>query len=200
MSKSSPQCQIGDHSLCKVVSKSGIRCACECHLTEQERAEKHAAEAATFEANIRAGYIPTVGPGNADFARQFEHDTGVETIHDEDGRDEGFYDFVKDHVPAPEKQWGGRREGAGRKPQGTTYQEGYNAGYQAGSRLVRGSQSNEEAIARQLQERGIATFKDVMAAFERGDSQQLGIWLLENAQHSSSKKQKEDGDAEQYDY
>ena len=39
--------------------------------------------------------------------------------------------------PVPEKQWGGQREGAGRKAAGTTYQEGYNAGYQAGLRAVK---------------------------------------------------------------
>lgn len=43
---------------------------------------------------------------------------------------------MRDFVKPKAGVWGGKREGAGRKPGGQTYQAGYNAGYQAGVRAT----------------------------------------------------------------
>ncbi len=87
----SPQCQIGDHNLCKVVSKSGIRCACRCHLTAEEREAKREQERAA-DAAFRAShpdYIPTYGPSNADMERQL----GAKKARDDGGRELEYYDI-----------------------------------------------------------------------------------------------------------
>jgi hypothetical protein len=104
MSNTSPQCQIGDHKDCKVISKSGIHCACYCHQTAEERQakrEQEHAESAAFRA-AHPDYIPTYVPSNADMERQFEHDTGVKKVRDDGGREQDFYDFADLQIAAGE--------------------------------------------------------------------------------------------------
>lgn len=66
-------CNAGHHDNC-----NGKNCTCECHKPSKPEP---------------TSILPTSGPSDVDFTRQFEQDTGIKTLRDDGGRDLGFYDF-----------------------------------------------------------------------------------------------------------